>query len=76
MKKRLIKLIKVLAEGETEIVGNWFVGDQIIDSIQLVQNGFICCIWEDDKEYQITDEQLTEEQMLDLIEQLEDVLRG
>jgi hypothetical protein len=75
-KRRLIRLIKVLAGSESEIVGNWFIDDQVIDSIQLVDNGFILCIWEGDNEYQIMDEQLSKQQMLDLIEQLEEILRN
>jgi hypothetical protein len=77
MKERLIRLVEALADGDMEIVVNVFIDDQIIDSIQLTDNGgFICCIWEDDIEYQILSEQLTDAQMLDLIEQLEEILRG
>lgn len=77
MKERLVRLVEALADGEMEIVVNVFIDDQIIDSIQLTDDGgFICCIWEEDREYQIEDDKLTDDQMLDLIEQLEEILRN
>lgn len=76
-KKRLIDLVKALAGDSDEIVVNCFIDDQIIDSIQLLgEDDFIICIWEGDIEYQIDSEQLTKNQILDLIEQLEEVLRN
>ena len=77
IRKRLYKLVKALAGDDNEIVGNWFIGNQIIDSISIINGEVVMCIWgEDDLEHQIFDNQLSKDQLLDLIEQLEDILKG
>ena len=76
IRRRLYKLVKALAGGDNEIVGNWFIGDQIIDSIGIVNGDIVMCVWDDNTEYQIYDSQLTNDQLLDLIEQLEDILKS
>ena len=74
MKKRLISLIRVLASPGTEIVGEWWCGDNYIDSIELTTSGFNVNMWSGSLELQLSDEDLTPDDMMELIEQLEQIL--
>lgn len=71
MRERLMKLVKALADPYDEIVGEWHINGQIINSIQLLEDGFVCYIWDNDFEFQIYDDMLTDKNVESLIEQLE-----
>ena len=83
IRRRLTKLVAVLAgNNHNEIVGNWFIGEspllpqQVIGSIAITPLGLEMSIWEGSVEWIIYDSQLSKEQLLDLIKQLEDILRN
>jgi len=69
---RLISLIKALASPYDEIVGEWWLADQVIDSLQLTDDGFVMCVWSGSLEYQIDSDHLTDDGIQELIKQLEE----
>lgn len=74
IKRRLVRLVRALASPESEIVGGWWVGEKFIDSIEVDGNDLILCLWDDKLEYQVDGDILTDEEMLELINQLEQIL--
>jgi len=72
---RLHNLVSVLASPQSEIIGLWLIGDIYIDSISAYPDGsVILCMWSDSLEYQLDSKDLSDEEVLDLIEQLEQIL--
>lgn len=76
MKKRLLRLIKVLAAPDNEIVGPFILTNMIIDSLELIDGGkdFIINFWNDGIEYQYSSDTMTFTEYEELIKQLEQIL--
>jgi hypothetical protein len=73
-RKRLINLVRVLSSPETELIGSWWVGGQHIDSLELTPTGVRLNIWTDSTEFYLLDSEISDEAILDLVYELEQIL--
>ena len=74
----IIRIIKILAEGSTEVVAHFVISDVIYNSIELRKSGgYQINRWdfdEMDMEYQTINEELTRTEKVSLLHQLENML--
>lgn len=71
---KLKNLVSVLASPESDITGGWWVSDQFIDCISIQDGEVILCIWDGSYEHQINARNISEHDLQNLIEDLEQIL--
>lgn len=77
MKKihQIIRLIRILADGHNEIVGSYFIDDDMFNTIEVIDADSFCVNrWEQEYEFQVYSDILYEDQLDQLIKQLEQIL--
>lgn len=70
---KLLTLIKILANKQTDIIGPFFIGDTVADAIEVVNDGsdFHIIFWIDSIEYAVPSCEITDIEIEYLLRQIE-----
>ena len=75
--KNIIEIVRVLADPNTELVYDLYVGGLVFDSIELTETGFNLNKWwsdeDGDNEDSIDDDQLSDDMISELKKELEEI---
>lgn len=77
MKKihQIIRLIRVLADGHNEIVGSYFIDNDMYNTIEVIDADAFCLNrWSEEYEFQVYSDSLYEDQLDQILDQLEKIL--